>query len=203
MSLTEREKQTRMGYDVRAKEWLERSGGANRPGFWPEEMRLFIQNLQGNKTVLEVGCGPATDAKFLERAGANVYSTDYSNSMLDLARQLNPKAVLAKMDMQSLGFKDNTFDGFWATACLLHLERPDRALRELIRVTKRGGVGFITVKEGEGEAVDPKMGFYYRYHKNPDFLNKLSYMGIETILTGRKEGTPNHDWLTYLVKVEK
>ena len=203
MSLTEREKETQVQYDLSAREWLERSGGAERPGFWPEEMRQFIENLRGEKSVLEVGCGPATDGRFLEKAGAKVISMDYSAAMLGLAREINPQAVLSKMDMHNLGFKDNTFDGFWATACLLHLENPDRAVRELIRVTKHGGVGFISVKEGDGENVDQRTGYYYHYHRDPDFVRKLGYMGLETILSGRKAGTPNHDWLTYLVKVEK
>ena len=203
MSLTERERQTQEKYDVSAREWLERSGGINRPGFWPEEMRLFVENLQGEKSVLEVGCGPATDGKFLRIAGAKVISMDYSGAMLALAKEINPAAVLSKMDMHNLGFPDNSFDGFWATACLLHLENPDRALRELIRVTRRNGVGFISIKEGIGESTDTRTGYYYSYHKNPDFIRKLSYMGLHTISSGRKSGTPNHDWLTYLVKVDK
>jgi ubiquinone/menaquinone biosynthesis C-methylase UbiE len=152
---------------------------------------------------LEVGCGPATDGKFLEKAGAKVTSTDYSVSMLQIAKKLNPAAVLAKMDMKDLGFSNDSFDGFWATACLLHLENPGHALRELVRVTKIGGVGFISIKEGDADAVDSRTGYYYHYFRNPAFIQTLKENGLSTFMLGRKEGTPNHDWLTYLVRVDK
>ena len=202
MPLTEREKQTQELYEVSAREWLDHSGGKDRPCFWPE-MQHFMINLEGDEKVLEVGCGPATDGKYLAQCGAKVFSIDYSKTMLGIAKELDHSAALAQMDMQSLGFEDNQFDGFWATACLLHLENPDKALRELVRVTKRGGVGFITLKEGDGEAVDPRTGYYFRYYRSPDFLRKLKYIGLETIQSGRKAGTPNHDFLTYLVRVVK
>ncbi len=204
MSLTERERQTLEKYDVSVGVWLAHSGGRDRPCFWPEGLSGFLDRLKGEKNVLEIGCGPATDGKYLQKAGATVLSTDYSSAMLDLARELNPGGTFVRMDMKNLALSDNRFDGFWATACLLHLESPDRALRELVRVTKRDGVGFITMKEGDGDSVDPNTGYYFRYYRNPDFIRKLRYIGLETILSERKAGvTTRHDWLTYLVKVVK
>jgi ubiquinone/menaquinone biosynthesis C-methylase UbiE len=202
MPLTERERQTQERYNVSAREWVEHSGGENRPCFWPE-IQHFMINLEGNEKVLEVGCGPATDGKYLAQCGAKVFSIDYSTTMVEIAKKVDPSALLAPMDMQSLGFGDNQFDGFWATACILHLEKPDKALRELVRVTKNGGVGLITIKEGDGEAVDPRTGYYFRYYQNPDFIRKLQSIGLKTIQSGRKAGSPGHDWLTYLVKVTK
>ncbi|MCX6704883.1 MAG: class I SAM-dependent methyltransferase [Candidatus Woesebacteria bacterium] len=152
---------------------------------------------------MEVGCGPATDGKYLNKLGANVLSTDYSETMLSIAKELNPQGHFMKMDMQDLHFKDNSFDGFWATACLLHLEDPDKAIRELVRVTKKGGVGFISIKEGDGKEVDPRTGYFFRYYHHPEFVRKLSRLGVQTIRSGRKAGSPNHDWLTYLVRVIK
>jgi len=203
MPLTERERQTLDRYNVSAEEWLEHSGGRNRPGFWPEEMKKFVLNLAGDRKVLEVGCGPATDGMFLDKLGADVISTDYSTAMLAIANEINPKGKYMRMDMQDLYFGDNRFDGFWATACLLHLENPDQAIRELVRVTKSEGVGFISIKEGDGEAVDPHTGYYFRYYHHPEFVRKLRRLGLETLESGRKAGTPNHDFLTYLVKVVK
>lgn len=203
MSLTEREQQTQVKYDVSAREWLEHSGGADRPCFWADEMEMFMINLKSDKNVLEVGCGPATDGKYLNKLGANVLSTDYSETMLSIAKELNPQGHFMKMDMQDLHFKDNSFDGFWATACLLHLEDPYKAIKELLRVTKKDGVGFISIKEGDGKAVDPRTGYFFRYYHHPEFVRKLGRLGLQTIQSGRKAGSPNHDWLTYLVRVIK
>jgi ubiquinone/menaquinone biosynthesis C-methylase UbiE len=203
MSLTDKERQTLEKYDVSAEDWLEHSGGRDRPCFWTEQMAEFITQLRGDKKVLEVGCGPATDGVYLDRLGADVISTDYSTAMLAIAREINPKGKYMRMDMQDLFFKDNSFNGFWASACLLHLENPDQAIRELVRVTKKDGIGFISIKEGDGENVDPRTRYYFRYYHHPEFVRKLRRLGLETLQSGRKTGTPSHDYLTYLVGVVK
>jgi len=201
--LTEREDNTRKSYDVSAENWLEHSGGRDRLTFWPEGMYQFIEKLQGDGVVLEVGCGPATDGKYLEKVGAIVLSTDYSSTMLKIAKELNPEGLFTQMDMQDLGLKDNMFNGFWATACIFHLENPNKALKELVRVTKNGGVGFITIKEGKGDEVSPKTGYYFKYYQGAEFEEILTRNSLETLSSERKAGTPNHDFLTYLVRVTK
>jgi ubiquinone/menaquinone biosynthesis C-methylase UbiE len=204
MALTENELHTRQMYDEKAEDWLEHSGGRNRPCFWAEEMTQFMALLDGDKKILEVGCGPATDGKYLEASGAAmVLSTDYSETMLAIARKLNPEGYFMKMDMQDLDIRYDSFDGFWATACLLHLENPTIALKELVRVTKNKGVGFITIKEGVGEIVDERTGYYFKYYQDGNFQKLLSENSMQVIAAGRKAGTPNHDYLTYLVRVNK
>jgi len=208
MPLTEREKHTQKRYDVLAREWLSGIGvegkmGKDRPCFWSEEMKEFAACLGGNRMVLEVGCGPATDGVYLSKFDISVVSTDYSTTMLSIAKEIKPEGNYLNMDMQDLGLPKNYFDGFWATACLLHLENPDKGLRELARVTKKGGVGFISIKEGDGETIDPRTEYYFHYYHHPDFVRKLRRLGLETIKSGRKAYTPNHDYLTYLVKVVK
>lgn len=203
MPLTEKERLTQQKYDASAESWLEHSGGKDRPCFWNKEMNKFFPLLTGDRKVLEVGCGPATDGKYLIEKGIECISTDYSSGMLKLAQELKTNNQLLQMDIQDLAFADNSFDGFWTTACLLHLENPEKAINELLRVTKNEGIGFITIKEGDGEFVDPRTGYYFRYYKHSDFVRKLRHFGLETFDSGKKAGTPNHDWLTYLVRVNK
>lgn len=203
MPLTEREEQTLKKYDVSAKEWLDHSGGPDRQCFWQDELKNFVSILGQTKLVIELGCGPATDGKYLSEAGEVVLSTDYSETMLTIAKELNPSGLYAKMDMQDLHLPDNFFDGFWATACLLHLENPEKALKEISRVSKYGAVGFITIKDGEGEELNPKIGYYFKYYHRPEFEGILKHNNFEVLSTGRKSGSPGHDWLTYLVEVNK
>ena len=203
MAPTENELHTHQMYDERGEDWLDHSGGRNRPSFWAEEMTEFILHLGGDKRVIEVGSGAATDGKYLGQLGADVLSTDYSETMLAIAKEINPEGRYVRMDVQDLYFRNDSFDGFWATACLLHLEDPTKALKELVRVTKDEGVGFITIKEGIGEEVNPTTGFYFHYYENEEFKTILAQNGLKVITTGRKMGTPRHDYLTYLVKVVK
>ena len=71
MPLTEHERQTLEKYDVTAKEWLDHSGGPDRPCFWPDELKEFVSLLGEKKLVIELGCGPATDGKYLSQFGSH------------------------------------------------------------------------------------------------------------------------------------
>lgn len=55
--------------------------------------------------------------------------------------------------MLELDFEEAYFDGIWACAVLLHLEKKDlsKVLSDFYRMLKQGGLIFIGVKQGEGE----------------------------------------------------
>lgn len=55
-------------------------------------------------------------------------------------------------DIHNLTFPDNSVDGLFCIAVLEHVEDPQRAAQELVRVLKPGGMGFLYVP------------FLYRYH---------------------------------------
>lgn len=203
MSLTEREKQTKNRYEENAEEWLEVSGGRNRGSYWSVEMRDLWWKLPLNGKVVEIGCGPSTDGKYLQAMKLDCISFDYAASMLTIAKELNPKGKLAQMDTYNIGLPDNSFDGFWATASLLHLEKPQKALKEIARVTKDKGYGFISVKEGEGEGIDPRTGYFFKYYKNEEFISILENLGFDILWAKSRPGSLNHPWLTYLVRVNK
>ncbi len=203
MSLTENEHLTKVRYDEKALEWLKFSGGKDRKHFWAEnliEMQGYL--LPGSK-ILEIGCGPATDGTYLKNVGYRVLSFDYSKTMLGIAKELNPESLLLRMNMQNMAYAENSFDGFWASAALLHLENPKPTLGEIVRVTKNKGVGFISVKEGEGDGIDPKTGYYFRYYSQKEFVEILSVNGFDILSQKITTGTPAHSWLTYLVRVTK
>ena len=90
-------------------------------------------------TYLEVGCGAGTDALALAgRFGVAVAGVDLSSAMVDEARRRGlSEAHVASAD--ALPFDDASFDGCWADRVLQHLERPEAALAEMVRVTQPGG----------------------------------------------------------------
>jgi ubiquinone/menaquinone biosynthesis C-methylase UbiE len=201
---TELEITTRDLYNLNAKEWLNKSGGKDRPCFWETEMKQLVASFSTrNNLVLEVGCGPATDGRYLESKGVNCISTDYSIGMLNLAKEIGVTHSLIQMDMSEMSFANNTFDGFWATACLLHLKDPNNCLSELLRTTKKDGVGFISIKEGVGELVHLKTGYYFHYYQNSEFSTILHNNHFEIVQSDKRPGETNHDWLTYIVRANK
>lgn len=207
MTLTERERQTQTNYNLKASEWLRASGGENRKPFWAVEMALLVDLIQANTNdlgygnlVADIGAGPSTDSTQLKNAGMNVISFDYSRGMLNLANELNPTLNLVEADTYYLPLADNSMDGFWACASLLHLEDTQKSLLELNRVTKTHGVGFISVKEGEGEIVDERTGYYFKYQIDSIFKELISAFGFKIEASNRRAGTVNHEWLTYHVR---
>jgi SAM-dependent methyltransferase len=81
----------RMGHEFR--EW-----NAERP---PEVRRWFLgealARLGGGSSVLELGCGPGTDAAELS-AGRRYVGVDLSSVQLSIARQLAPYATFVVGD---------------------------------------------------------------------------------------------------------
>lgn len=130
--------------------------------------------------VLEVGCGNGRN--LIPFFGFEKYGCDFSAKVLELAKKFafvhNMDVNLKKCDMRQLSYQDEMFDIVLNVAALHHLEdgRED-ALREMFRVMKPNGVGFITVwhelKEKDGYVSWGKKGDRY-YHKFGYFeLKKL------------------------------
>ena len=113
---------------------------------------LFIKKLKG-KRILDVGCGPGSDAKYFSDRGFEVTGIDLTKNFIKMASKNAPKASFIVMDMRKLDFADKSFDGIWANVSFLHLPKSEGkgVLLEFARVLKQGGLLYLSVKTGEGE----------------------------------------------------
>lgn len=107
--------------------------------------------------VLEIGSGPGRDALWLERAGVSVRRTDVSPRFVELLRADRHEADLLDPlhdDLTDPARPSMAYDGVWASACLLHVDRGDlpSVLARLGAATRPGGALGLSVKEGDGEA---------------------------------------------------
>lgn len=101
---------------------------------------------------LEVGCGSGFHALRLARRGYNVKAVDFSDVVLDMARQ-NVRAAglehlidVAREDLTNLSYDDHTFDYALCWGVLKHVPEVERAIEELSRVIAPGG--HLIVQEG-------------------------------------------------------
>src|SRR3990170_4876613 len=92
---------------------------ANTPA---PERELFLSKLPAHAAVLDAGCGPGRDSKYFCSAGHDITGIDLSSKFIQMARQAVPKATFTLMDLRKITFPDQSFDGIWACASLLHLE---------------------------------------------------------------------------------
>jgi ubiquinone/menaquinone biosynthesis C-methylase UbiE len=98
----------------------------------------FIENLKID-SVLDVGCGEGFTLKAIKQKGISnkLIGIDSSMEAIALGKKENPSLDLRVGDIYNLKFKDKSFDLVISTEVLEHLEKPQDALRELARVSKK------------------------------------------------------------------
>jgi SAM-dependent methyltransferase len=104
----------------------------------------LLPHLKPGLSLLDIGCGPGTITADLAElvAPGEVVAAEVTPEALDLARQtINARNVsFAVADVLALDFPDHTFDIVHAHQVLQHVADPIRALREMKRVCKEGGL---------------------------------------------------------------
>lgn len=96
--------------------------------------------VQPGERVLDLAAGTATSSAALARTGARVVGCDFSLGMLRVgARARHERVDLVAGDALRLPFADGSFDAATISFGLRNTADADRALRELLRVTRPGG----------------------------------------------------------------
>lgn len=100
---------------------------------------------EGNKKVLDVGCGAGFLSNAMAKAGHNVDGIDMSEESLAIAKKYDEtKSVNYQIaDAYKLPFEDEVFDAVSAMDFLEHVEEPGKVIEEVSRVLKPGGVFFF------------------------------------------------------------
>jgi ubiquinone/menaquinone biosynthesis C-methylase UbiE len=113
-----------------------------------KERSFELLDLAPGASVLDVGCGPATDTIALAtRVGPEgcVVGVDFDPEMVALAdtraREAGCESTVTHRvaDAMVLPFRDDTFDACRSERMFQHLPDPAGALAEMIRVTRPGG----------------------------------------------------------------
>jgi ubiquinone/menaquinone biosynthesis C-methylase UbiE len=155
---------------------------------------------------LDLGCGTGRDLAWLTSQQLRVCGADFSVGMLAEARKI-VTCPLAQMDMRALGFADNTFDGLWCNAALLHLPKLEapRALQEMRRVLRKDGWLGVAVQQGASEGLElnpyTQAGerFFARYSMT-EMTQLLSINGF-IVMKALTEATPQRTWLRFMAQV--
>lgn len=138
--------------------WLSGLGSTlYRRIFQPFGLRLAIDlgatadalRLQPGQVVADVGCGPGNLTTGLADAVAPdglAIGLDVSAAMLSHAvAQARPNMGLLRADAENLPLRENCVDAACATAVIMLLDEPTRALAELTRIVVPGGWLFVMV----------------------------------------------------------
>ena len=135
---------TRDSYDALAAEHAEvvASGLDDRP-LDRALFAAFAEMVQagGNRTVVDVGCGPGRVTILLSRLGLDVSGIDLSPGMVALARRTYPQLRFEQGSMLALDLPDASVGGLLAYYSIIHIpwEQRPQVFTEFHRVLVPGG----------------------------------------------------------------
>lgn len=106
--------------------------------FWRKKTTSIIAPKPGME-ILDLAAGTGSSSVPLAQAGAKVIPADFSEGMLDAGRKRHPYLPFTKADALNLPFNDKQFDVVTISFGLRNTVDFDKALKEMLRVTKPGG----------------------------------------------------------------
>lgn len=116
-----------------------------------------LLHVHTGSRVLDIGCGPGTDTLPLGQLvgpTGQVVGVDSDSSIVEEANRRSSSAEINSwvehkvVDATALPFEDNYFDACHSERMFLHLQYPELAFSQIVRVTKPGG--WIAVIDTDG-----------------------------------------------------
>ena len=127
---------------------------------------LKLINPKKGDLVLDVGCGTGRFSLLFKRRGCKVVGLDFSEGMLKFSKERG-LAKVVRGDALHLPFPQNTFRIVILMFVLEFLKDPNLALKEMIRVTCKGGKVVIGVlNKWSLWALRTKLGLGWRASKD-------------------------------------
>jgi ubiquinone/menaquinone biosynthesis C-methylase UbiE len=136
--------------DVYGKSFALYSRADMREFIEPFAIRFERNNIGRNgtffgKRCLDAGCGNGRGSIIMSSGGAasidclDISPTNIASTENQLKSFGFDNFETHLSSIENLPFPDDTFDFVWCNGVIMHAAEPDACLKELIRVTKRGG----------------------------------------------------------------
>jgi len=137
--------------------------GARRVASVQKQKHIIFEllNLQPDENVLDAGCGTGDDIRDIAQlVGQNGWCVgiDQNGALIEVARKRsegkNLPVEFHQSSIYELNFPDNTFHVTRAERVFEHLYEPERALAEMIRVTRPGGRVLVASPDMDTNIID-------------------------------------------------
>lgn len=161
-----------------------------RWGSSPRIKKAMVSQVKGQ--VLEVGIGTGNSIRYYP-SGLNIAAIDISSKMLARAQKKGaayPGTLrLELMDVEKLGFRDNSFDTVVATCVFCSVPDPVAGLKEVARVLKPGGrllmfehvLSKNKVVAWIMNAINPLFSWLFGPNINRDAAKNVSRAGLQLL----------------------
>lgn len=195
-------------YNTIAEDWVK---DHDRDTWWQEGTDYFLSLLAKDSKVLDVGCGGGIKTRYILEKGYRSIGIDFSEKMIEIAKRESPEIDFKIIDMYDIDKLEETFDGIFVQAALLHIPKA-RVLEVLTKMKEElnpEGLLYIAVKtirdDGIEEAVKTENDYGYDYDRFFSYfsLDELKeyfkQLALEVVWEGNK-GSNQTNWIQIIGK---
>ena len=163
---------------------------------------LFLSYLNEGDSILDFGCGSGRDTKYFLSKGYKVDATDGSEEICKVASDytgINVKCLLFN-ELDEI----DKYDGIWACASILHLDRDDLidVFNRIARALKDNGILYTSFKYSEFEGMrngryftDFTIESFNEFQTNiPEFIIEKNW-----ITSDARAGREDEKWLNLIM----
>ena len=158
---------------AKSKQYFDRHSrtGINRNGYWRHDYRVTAERIMraGGTHHIDIGCGNGAFLAYLQGKAPHLslWGLDYSPEMVRQSRERLPEAMIKEGDAESMPLPADLFDSVSCHMSIHHYPHPEKALLEMHRIVKEGGLVIINDLTGPGWLVR-FMNVLFRYLKTGD-----------------------------------
>ncbi len=143
-------------WGLAADRWSEQQERTAKP-LWTDVLAAL--GARPGMHLLDAGCGAGAGSVDAAARRCDVTGADASAALVEIARRRLPDARFDVCDLEALPYDDESFDATMAINSVFYCEDQPAAMRELRRVTRRGGLVGVTAW---GPSVECEMGAIFQ-----------------------------------------
>lgn len=187
-------------YNKNAKAFIDRTINVEIAG----ERNSFLSYIPKEGHIIDAGCGSGRDSLYFLEQGYIVLSFDASEEMVKFSSELTGQSTI-HATFQDIELKDESYDGIWACASLLHVDKKEIAfvVAKMYEALKSNGVFYMALKYGDGDYVKEGRNFYiYNEDTVESVLDDINGYEIleKSITQDGRENLKHQKWINLTIR---
>jgi uncharacterized protein (TIGR00725 family) len=170
-----------------------------------DQLDEFISMIHAPAQILDIGCGPGFDTKYLSRK-YSVTGVEISKRFAQMAQFENPNADIIYCDIVDYELPKNLYKGVWARDSLHHIKSEDQdvVFKKIADSLVEDGVFYVIVREGEGQIVEKENKDYgeierfYHQYSVEELTSRAEKAGLTMVKIDHIQ--KSHKWLVGVFK---